>query len=298
MSVTSENFKRAARSAITLSDWKTTFQYLNGLNMEEMLNSMSTLPSGVFEQLYFERTKFTKDFDIPRIEYAIFVVRNRELPTSAPASVDVSQVGAATTFIGAYRNRNQNTVHKYLTYSRKAVSFALDKSKIKGANWDEWDGSNPRAYETTRDPKDMDSTDVCLYDTVRPSVEANPAASKSVLDWLRVMARESANHGCANCGEFAAVAFVYLYDLGVRPLDYMSLVGQDHAFVVLGRKKGDPTTAAKWGPSAVVCDAWGAGLRKGDAATGSYHALFFDTEMGMQGLAPGYTGVRSVSRAD
>lgn len=298
MSAAGHNFTRSARTASSQSDWKKTYQLLNGLSMDDMLNSMSTLPSPVFERMYAQRVHFKKDFDIPRIEFAVFVVRNRTLPpTNPPPGVKgTTQVDAARKFIASYLKRNHNRVHSNLSRSRSAVNFALKKSKIKGANWDQWDGSNPSAYETTLDRKDMDSVDICLYDNVRPAVKKNPAASKSVIDWLRVTAAESRKQGCANCGEFAAVAFVYLLDLGVRPLDYMSLKGQDHAFVVIGRKAGDPSKASNWGPFAVVCDPWGAGLRGGDTATGSYHAIFFDTSMGMAGLAPGYTGIQSHAR--
>jgi len=61
---------------------------------------------------------------------------------------------------------------------------------------------------------------------------------------------------CGNCEEHTAVAFIYLRDHKVRPIDFM-LKGAKHAFVVVGRAKGskaaDPTT---WGPEAVVCDPW------------------------------------------
>jgi hypothetical protein len=53
----------------------------------------------------------------------------------------------------------------------------------------------------------------------------------------------------------AAVAFMFLYDKGIFPIDYMSGTNVDHAFVVIGRKagsdEGDPKTS---GDSAVVCD--------------------------------------------
>jgi hypothetical protein len=41
--------------------------------------------------------------------------------------------------------------------------------------------------------------------------------------FLRMVAGAAKNTGCGNCGEQAAVAFVYLMDRGVRPLDYIAL---------------------------------------------------------------------------
>jgi hypothetical protein len=76
---------------------------------------------------------------------------------------------------------------------------------------------------------------------------------------IRGTAAKARDLGCGNCGEQAAVAFVYLKDAGVRPLDYMVYKEPgDHAFVVIGRAansvESDYTT---WGDDAVVCDPWG-----------------------------------------
>src|SRR5688572_12556037 len=77
------------------------------------------------------------------------------------------------------------------------------------------------------------------------------------LKYLRSVASVAEHVGCGNCGENAAIAFIYLLDRSVRPLDLMSGGPVDHAFVVLGRPAqstaSDPTT---WGKEAVVCDPW------------------------------------------
>jgi hypothetical protein len=76
---------------------------------------------------------------------------------------------------------------------------------------------------------------------------------------LRGDAAKSADLGCGNCGEQTAVAFMYLKDSGVRPLDYtVSQDPGDHAFVVIGRAQGsDASNYKTWGGDAVVCDPWG-----------------------------------------
>src|SRR5438105_29150 len=57
--------------------------------------------------------------------------------------------------------------------------------------------------------------------------------------FYRASAAKAADLGCGNCGEQAAVAFMYLKDAGVRPLDLMAYQDPgDHAFVVIGRVEG------------------------------------------------------------
>jgi hypothetical protein len=63
--------------------------------------------------------------------------------------------------------------------------------------------------------------------------------------------------GCGCCGEQSAVAFQWLLQRGVRPLDWVERGLINHAFVVIGRKADsfikDHTS---WGEDAVVCDPW------------------------------------------
>ena len=58
-------------------------------------------------------------------------------------------------------------------------------------------------------------------------------------------------------GEQAAIAFVFLVDRRVTPIDYMERTNADHAFVVIDRKVGsDVKDISTWGDTAVVCDPW------------------------------------------
>ena len=64
-----------------------------------------------------------------------------------------------------------------------------------------------------------------------------------------------------NCGEQAAIAFLYLEGITAAPLDYMQFdndaMGYDHAWIVIGRIAGsDPHKVATWGSDAVWCDPW------------------------------------------
>jgi hypothetical protein len=78
--------------------------------------------------------------------------------------------------------------------------------------------------------------------------------------WARLM-------GCGNCGEYSALAFVYLRDvLKVRPLDWMEYGNFTHAFVIIGRESGtapnhddepfEYDAIGHWNDSIVMCDAY------------------------------------------
>ena len=59
-----------------------------------------------------------------------------------------------------------------------------------------------------------------------------------------------------NCDDQSCVAFVYLLDNKVRPLDWMHLTNQRHSFVLIGRDGASGADPAGWGEDVVVCDPW------------------------------------------
>jgi hypothetical protein len=163
-----------------------------------------------------------------------------------------------------------------LGHSMQAVNYVLGTVKMKGANWDKYRGEP--SYERGTAPKD--ALDICLYDTVRPEADreivANPSAT--MLDRYRIIANIARHNACGNCGENSILAFIYLYDVGVRPIDRMS-VDKDHAFVVIGRQAGDASDWKTWGDAAVLCDPWAQGLQKGDKKFGTYAGTDFEVKM-------------------
>jgi hypothetical protein len=65
--------------------------------------------------------------------------------------------------------------------------------------------------------------------------------------------------GYGNCMEQSALAFVLLYESGVRPINLMEVENGDHAFTIIGILPDKAAFAAypqNWGPDAVVCDPW------------------------------------------
>ena len=138
-----------------------------------------------------------------------------------------------------------------------------------------------------------DALDVCVYDVMRPKYMPLVKNEKAaMIDKIRIIAQAARTNGCGNCGEHAATAFTYLYDHGVRPLDYMSLKGADHAFVVIDarveiRATGVPGEKTPW---CVTRGGKGSGVMK---LRGTYEARHFGTRM--SGLLA-FTGVRSIHR--
>ena len=86
---------------------------------------------------------------------------------------------------------------------------------------------------------------------------------------LYLMVRNVLASGTAygNCMEQAALAFVYLYEAGVAPLDYMCFTARkkdkkgrplyDHAWLVIGLDAdAELNDLRTWGDDAVWCDPW------------------------------------------
>jgi hypothetical protein len=77
------------------------------------------------------------------------------------------------------------------------------------------------------------------------------------LQFIDAMSQAALTMGAGNCEENAAIAFMYLYNRGVRPLDYM-MISNRHAFVVLGAEvRPMRTNFTEWtSGAAVACDPW------------------------------------------
>jgi hypothetical protein len=75
---------------------------------------------------------------------------------------------------------------------------------------------------------------------------------------IRVLANQTIQYGAGNCSDQACVAFIELYDAGIRPLDIMYITkGQyGHAFVVIGKIENGSEDPSTWGSETVVCDPW------------------------------------------
>jgi len=164
-------------------------------------------------------------------------------------------------------------VNVNLAYARHAVAFVHQRVRV-AANWDEampWsaEGIYNATGSEAKSLKAWDAADRCVYGTLRQKAEwqrinAQPGGVQDVND-IRILSGLADDNGCGNCGEMTARAFIFLYDLGIRPLDFMVLISPaDHAFVVIGRngKSDNDNMGRNWGDAAVVCDPWAYGVNK------------------------------------
>ncbi|PYN24475.1 MAG: hypothetical protein DMD99_10865 [Candidatus Rokuibacteriota bacterium] len=72
---------------------------------------------------------------------------------------------------------------------------------------------------------------------------------------IEILAEAGKRGMSGNCSEMAAIAFLFLSDRGIRPLDYMCFNGKDHAFVILGRPAGSIAgDFSSWADKSVACD--------------------------------------------
>lgn len=125
--------------------------------------------------------------------------------------------------------------------------------------------------------KYKNADDQLLYDETRARIDQalQEASARQgggdipKLDELRIKASEAKRTRRGNCGENAALTFMFLYDMGVRPIERVHS-SADHAFVVIGRRNADINDFETWGPDAVVSDSWAQGLNSGNIKYGTY----------------------------
>lgn len=291
----------AFNGAVKKSDWSVAYNNFRILNMTEMCLGLHGIGEIKREAFWNERQKNLRyPVEMERWEYAYTVVRFKVLPANPPNS---GQEQEASDFLKTVVKRKATKLEQNLGFSMQAVNHVLTRNNIKGANWDlytpitktqSYEYNLRKAREAT-DPAEKarytaladshkNATDVCLYEVVRPESDAEiDAAVKSkaattTIDLYRIIAAKAKKNGCGNCGENSVVAFMFLYDMGVRPLDRMT-AHADHEFVVIGRKAGPVNDWKKWGPEAVVCDPWAQGWRDGQNSNGTYAGTRYESVM-------------------
>ena len=73
---------------------------------------------------------------------------------------------------------------------------------------------------------------------------------------IKAVAQLVAQHRAGNCQEQSALAFDKLARRGIRPLELMSILDQNHVLVVCGRLYGTPGAFRAWNSDTVICDVW------------------------------------------
>ena len=296
--------RTAFETAVKKSDWAIAYRNFRILNMSEMCKGLHALGDSNREAFWKERqANLVYPAELSRWEYAYTVVRFHILPANPP---NTAQESEAAGFLKSVVKRPPTRLEQNLGYSMQGVNYVLTQNKLKGANWDFYTpATKTESYEyyarkadIEKDPKEKqrltnlrdshrDSLDVCLYDRSRPASEQEVAAAEQSagrkLNWLeefRIKANRATQTGCGNCDEHSILAFMFLYDMQVRPLDRMYSGDRDHAFVVIGRKEGSDANDPKtWGDEACICDPWAQGLRYGKNGSGTYSATRFTAVM-------------------
>jgi len=165
----------------------------------------------------------------------------------------------------------------YLSSAVIANEFVKKKMTIGASNklrpdfWKAWkcSGSLIQTGEM-REKVDRDVAAAFEAETVTTNLEYRIKAQRI---YLEKSAEAAQQYGCGNCGEQSAIAFVYLRQLKIFPLDWMEVDGYKHAFVILGRRRGsDTANYLTWGNEAVVCDPW-----RDVVATVQSEATYFST---------------------
>jgi hypothetical protein len=156
-----------------------------------------------------------------------------------------------------------------------------------------------------------DNADRCVYGGLRQTDDWQYIAGNGGVHNLRDMrtiAGLAEGFGCGNCGELSARTFMFLFNLGIRPLDFASLDGADHALVVIGRngKPDNDPVGRKWGKDAVICDPWAAGVliplgphQLGPHATFGMAFAAYTADLlepNMKRIFPGFKGVTIAHR--
>ena len=181
------------------------------------------------------------------------------------------------------RSRKQKDASVNLAYARMAVRFVKQKVALV-ANWGESVPSSAEniyrvGIDTARSEADRNraeasakaawnKADQCVYGDLRQNkewqrIDAQTGGVENLQD-IQILSDLADQYGCGNCGELTAVTFIYLYNLSIRPLDFMALKPPaDHAFVVIGRSGSDTDDSFghNWDSNAVICDPWASELK-------------------------------------
>ena len=73
---------------------------------------------------------------------------------------------------------------------------------------------------------------------------------------IKLLANVAKEAKAGNCQEMAAVAFLFLMEQGIRPIEIV--YSPAHTFVVIGRNPGSLINELEsWGENTVICDPWG-----------------------------------------
>lgn len=138
-----------------------------------------------------------------------------------------------------------------MSETTKAINLGFAKQAIKYVDLKMTIGADNKPWNNFITLFSAESAHDCVARN-REQKYQGPRLSK-----LRQAARQAEKSGCGNCGEQTAIAFFYLYDRKIGPLEYINRTQADHSFVVIGRLADSPLDKPlEWGDDCVICDPW------------------------------------------
>jgi hypothetical protein len=90
-------------------------------------------------------------------------------------------------------------------------------------------------------------------------LKSDYASGRNFASWhdaVAECARLGRIRGCGNCGEQSAIAYMFLWDNSMVPVDWIKVNDVDHNFTLLGCRPGAGSDKSRWGPRCVVVDPW------------------------------------------
>jgi hypothetical protein len=139
---------------------------------------------------------------------------------------------------------------QYVSAAKSAIAYVQQTVRYRGLN---------TAGGWIRHPTEMNEKVVArvaskIVGSSRSAQYSGPFDGDVYINELDRLAKETST---GNCSELSAVAFNYLRNQGVRPIDYFAVWrgAWNHAFVVLNRPADQPLARFdQWSRYAVVCD--------------------------------------------
>jgi hypothetical protein len=145
----------------------------------------------------------------------------------------------------------------YLDEAKDALRYVKDQLTLGAYNSPiEW----LRPWRTL--PSLMHQTSSAFDASLKRGIEAIEARhlprDQARVAVIELWAKLALDMKAGNCGLQAAVAFKYLKDRAIAPIDLMGFVKRgDHGFVVLNRLLDMGSSSfAEWSHGAVICDPW------------------------------------------
>jgi len=192
----------------------------------------------------------------------LVATKMKEFETWKAAMLEQTKSAAAASIVGT----NASVAAKVAFFNQAATVPATPAPLPQGPRFDVFQAPNEinARMSSLRDGNPnivADATGAAGRSTTQYGYDALLAQGDAAdyHTWIKAMSWAARFEGAGNCGELAAIAYTYLEDQGVHPLDYMVFTAPsyDHVWVIIDRAAGSNVLdLSTWGETAVWCDPW------------------------------------------